>query len=149
MAKKCVAFGVPPELPELLIESDDWWIKPIEMLCHNWALIGPNKNDCVTVYFFHDAATTDPATNAARWIRVIDSLKFALRTNAIHALEQNHFMEVKTSLNTYPDLDWGMQPVGRYYYPHPETKGIYSSGEYWDSRHDKVDSLRRRSAPIS
>ena len=129
------------ESSELQIESAHWWVKPIEMLCHNWALIGPDKNGCVTVYFFHDAAPTDPIHTAARWVRVIDSLQFSSETGAIEALKLNGFMEVERSRERYPELDWGLQPIGRYCYPHPEAKGIYSSGQYWLSSLDKVTSF--------
>ena len=133
------------ESSELPIESADWWVKPIEMLCHNWALIGPDKNGCVTVYFFHDAPPANPLQTIARSVRVIDSLKFSSQTDAMEALKLNGFMEVERSRERYPELDWGLQPIGRYYYPHPEAKGIYSSGQYWVSSLDKVNSFRNGS----
>ena len=106
------------------------------MLCHNWALIGLNKNDSVTVYFFHDTPPTDHTGTETRWIPVIDSLKFSSSADAICALRRNDFMEVAGNRDANPYIDWGMQPIGRYYYPNPDAKGVYSSGEYWINRAD-------------
>jgi len=36
-----------------LLQSGDFWVKIVEMLQHNWALIEP-QGDKVTVYFLHD-----------------------------------------------------------------------------------------------
>ena len=43
---------------EIKIESKTWWVKPIEMLVQNWALIEENSKNKFTAYFFHDRGTT-------------------------------------------------------------------------------------------
>jgi hypothetical protein len=43
---------------EMKIVSKTWWVKPIEMLVHNWALIEENSKNKFTIYFFHDRGTT-------------------------------------------------------------------------------------------
>ena len=134
MTKHSTLSKIPPDASELTIDSHDWWVKVISMLCHNWALIGSDKNGRVTVYFFHDSPATDNARAQTRWIRVIDSLEFSSRANALCALRQNDFMELDGNRDASPYIDWGMQPIGRYYYPNPDAKGVYSSGEYWINR---------------
>lgn len=140
-------FAFPPEPPIFRIKSKDWWVKVVGMLCHNWALLEQSKNAVVTVYFFHDQSPSDRRKAAVNcknknytgtWlargdrVRIIDSLKFESQSDANDALERNGFMRVtKDNRAANPDLDWDMQPQGRYYYDHPEGKGIYSSGEYW------------------
>jgi hypothetical protein len=37
---------------EIKIVSKTWWVKPIEMLVHNWALIEEDSKYKFTVYFF-------------------------------------------------------------------------------------------------
>ena len=122
---------------EKRISSTDWWVKPIEMLVHNWALIEEDSKSNFIVYFFHDSGTTKgggESRNPFRQLRqesgyiaIIDSLEFNSRGAAERALRNNHF-ELMSQL---PGPWQGQQPIGKVYDARKYEQGIYSNSGYW------------------
>ena len=117
------------------IITRDWWVKPIGMLVHNWALIEENPRGTVTVYFFHDEGSVKgggehpspyPLSEIQKLAAVVDSLDFQSMADAIAGLEDNGFRR----LAEYPGPWQGMEPVGDFYDARPYEPGIYSKGGY-------------------
>jgi hypothetical protein len=118
------------------ISTRDWWVKPIGMLVHNWALIEESSPGTVTVYFFHDKGSTRGGGEQANPYRlseiqglvaVVDSLDFQSQADAIARLDGNGFRR----LAEYPGPWQGIEPVGDFYDARPYESGIYSKGGYW------------------
>lgn len=123
------------------IKSRTWWLKPISMLCHNWALVEPTPGGSVIVYFFHDlgnaAHPRDRLRGRFKMSAIIDSLEFATEAQANRALQCNSFMLL--AKNRGPWI--GMQPRRPFFdNRHPEL-GIYSKEGYWDS--SEIQDWRR------
>jgi hypothetical protein len=105
------------EAPPAIISSD-LWIKVIEMLQQNWAVIEPGRPDGVRVYFIDDGGG------------VFDELTFPSRDAAAKALILNGFERYALSPDLRrlaappsPPFRWRDHPNGR----------IYSSGRFWRS----------------
>jgi len=64
---------------KISIRSQDYWIKIVEMLQHNWALIEENYDKSVRVYFITDAST------------VFDQMDFSSKKEAKLGLRRNGF----------------------------------------------------------
>lgn len=122
---------------ELKIASRTWWVKPIDMLVHNWALIEDISDHRFTVYFFHDRGTTigggkqpNPFKHLRQengYVAVVDSLTFDSRRLSEIALRRNDF----ELLSKLPGPWTGEQPEGIFFDARKYEKGIYSSGDYW------------------
>ena len=74
--------------PPFILETNEWWVKPLAMLQHNWALIDDSSTP-VSVYFFHDGGTTKNLSNFSfrsfddeKFISIVDSLDFPSRVAA-------------------------------------------------------------------
>ena len=120
----------------LNIAIRDWWVKPIEMLVHNWALIEESSPGTITVYFFHDEGSVkgggeQPSpyrlSEIQGLVAVVDSLDFQSQADAVAGLRDNGFRR----LAKYPGPWQGMEPVGDFYDARPYEPGIYSKGGYW------------------
>jgi len=99
------------------IQSRDYWVKVVEMLQQNWALIDPGtKDEGVIVYFVHDRSG------------VFDRLVFSSREVAEAALRRNGF----SKFDDDPQLRGFLTPPPP---PFREAKhpngSIYSSGRFW------------------
>ena len=97
---------------------DDPWVKIVDMLQHNWALIDIEATGSVRVLFFHDGGV------------IFDKMEFASEAVAAAALQRNGFRrwsespELQEFVQLPPDqLEWGTHPNG----------DIYSSGRFWKS----------------
>jgi hypothetical protein len=100
------------------ILRDDFWVKVIEMLQQNWALIEPMPSGDVCVYFVDDSSG------------VFDQLTFSSEKDAAFALKLNGFSRFADDKKLQSFLT---PPSGPYYQrPHPNGP-IYSSGQYWKS----------------
>ena len=121
----------PPLLP---IISHDWWVKVLEMLQHNWALIEELDGKYI-VYFFHDLGTTKrfPKEYTLRQLRnrcaVVDSLEFDSLEDAQGALRRNDFERLEENPGPWD----GYQPHGNFYDARGGEEGIYSKAGYWVS----------------
>ena len=98
------------------IQSRDYWIKIVEMLQHNWALIEENSDQSVTVYFITDAST------------VFGQMDFASKEEAKIGLRRNGFERYEDD----PSFKRIAAPPPPPFTPYwDKTRNIYSSGKFW------------------
>ena len=101
---------------EYNFQSLDYWLKIVEMLQQNWALIEENSDQSATVYFITDAST------------VFDQMNFASKKEAIMGLRRNGFERYED----YPSYKTFVIPPKMPYTTHwDKSRKIYSSGKYW------------------
>ena len=98
------------------IKSDDFWVKVVEMLQQNWALIEEKPDGGVYVHFIGDTSG------------VFDELSFPLADDATAALRRNGFEHFANDARLQSFLRPPEPPFHRQ--PHPNGP-IYSSGRYW------------------
>lgn len=97
------------------IKSEKYWVKIVEFLQHNWALIESNDiNDKVTVFFIQDAS------------KIFDKIEFKKIEEAELALRKNGFKLYLNENENYSDF---IVPPKKPYGESPRP--IYSSGQYW------------------
>jgi len=113
--------------------ASEWWVKPLAMLQHNWAVID-DESQSVTVYFFHDGGTTKNPTgfvfrskDAEKYIAIVDSLSFSSPSQAQAALLENGFRKVEA----VDDFFAARQPKGIVFDARHSEPGIYSKQGYW------------------
>ena len=113
--------------------ASEWWVKPLAMLQHNWAVID-GGSDSVAVYFFHDGGTTKNPSgfvfrskDAERCIAIVDSLSFSSLSQAQAALVGNGFRKVEA----VDDFFAARQPKGIVFDARHSEPGIYSKQGYW------------------
>ena len=101
---------------QIQIFSRDFWVKIVEFLQQNWALIDERPDGACTVYFLSDTSG------------VFDRMEFGSSADAIAALQRNGFQRFadNAELATFlcppdPPFAWRDHPNGR----------IYSSGRFW------------------
>jgi hypothetical protein len=98
------------------IKIDDFWVKVVEMLQQNWAIIEPEATGGVRAYFISDASG------------VFDEIVFPSAEDAVGALLRNGFRRYADS----PDLQSFLQPPRAPFYRSAHPNGpIYSSGRFW------------------
>lgn len=95
------------------IQSADYWVKLIEMLQQNWALLEPEKNGAVRVYFILDDSG------------VFDELAFSSESAAHEQLGRNGFRRFAESDRHF--LLPPSPPFKRTTFHGP----VYSSGRFW------------------
>lgn len=100
----------------MVIKSKVFWVKVVDFLRMNWALIDSNKDGTCTVYFLGDTGG------------VFDAIHFPSIDEATNGLLRNRFFifddseEAKEILTPpRPPFEWRDHPAGR----------IYSSGRFW------------------
>lgn len=98
---------------EVKIQSNDFWVKIVEFLQQNWALIDEHENNTI-VWFIHDASG------------VFDKLEFKNHNDAIIGLEKNGFKRYLDPTENFTEF---IIPPKRPFFNSP--KNIYSSGKYW------------------
>ena len=114
------------------ISSNDWWVKVLGMLQHNWALID-ESNGSFTIYFFHDEGFAMGLPRGFTLIQVrnrcavIDSLEFRTLDEAKEALRRNGFERLEDNPGPWD----GYQPYGNFYDARDIEDGIYSKAGYW------------------
>jgi hypothetical protein len=97
------------------IHSSDFWVKVVEMLQQNWALI--EADACGTrVYFINDASG------------VFDEIVFSSADMAVEALSRNGFMRLAGNNELKSFLNPPGAPFRRVVHPNGP---IYSSGRFW------------------
>ena len=117
-------------LPPIAINAADWWLKPIAMLQHNWALLEETSNGA-ELFFWHDGGLTlvfQSYKNGYRDVGiVVDSLKFETKASALEALCRNGFaLEKELGL----DLT-GSRPKRPFFDGRSVEQGIYSKLGHW------------------
>ena len=100
------------------IQSDDFWVKVVEMLQQNWALIEPASSGGVCVYFIGDTSG------------VFDEINFPSADDAFTALKRNGFSRYVDDQKLQSFLSPPSAPFHRDAHPNGP---IYSSGRYWKS----------------
>lgn len=98
------------------IESRDYWVKVIEMLQQNWALIDTTENGCI-LFFVHDLSG------------VFDRIEFDSVREAELALRRNGFRRFSEDKRFAEFLAVPEPPF--FEDEHPNGP-IYSSGQYWN-----------------
>ncbi|MEY4299652.1 MAG: hypothetical protein RIR25_888 [Verrucomicrobiota bacterium] len=98
----------------LSIQSRDFWVKVVEVLQQNWALIEP-EGGSVTVYFIHDLGG------------VFDQLTFDSLREAQAVLRSNGFRRYDELLTLAEIVQPPAEPFHRT--QHPDGP-IYSSGRF-------------------
>jgi hypothetical protein len=101
---------------EICIGSRDFWVKLVEMLQQNWALIEETEKSC-RVWFLTDCGG------------VFDEMDFADRAEAERSLIRNGFCRYVDNPNLSTFLDLPQPPYRRG--EHMNGR-IYSSGRFWD-----------------
>jgi hypothetical protein len=97
------------------IKSADFWVKVIEMLQQNWALID-EEPEGVRVFFIGDTSG------------VFDEMTFPSIHPARQALGRNGFKRFAD----HPDMQSFLRPPSAPYHRGPHPNGaIYSSGRFW------------------
>ncbi len=110
----------------IIIQSQDYWVKVVEFLQQNWALI-EESSEGVVVYFLSDLS------------KVFDELQFKSIADAEAALLFNRFHRYSESPHLQSFLHCPPPPFIRG--SHPNGR-IYSSGRYW-----RTPFRRRRPDP--
>ena len=100
------------------IKNDDFWVKVVEMLQQNWALVEPTPSAGVCVYFIGDTSG------------VFDEITFQSEDDAINALRRNGF----TRYADDEKLQSFLHPLSAPFHRDQHPNGpIYSLGRYWKS----------------
>jgi len=103
---------------EILTSSKEYWVKIVEFLQQNWALIEQaENNNYVTVFFINDASD------------VFDKIYYSSAEQAEQALLMNGFKlynDPKEDFRKFISI-----PPPPYCSRKYSTRKIYSSGEYW------------------
>jgi hypothetical protein len=104
------------ENDRVLIKSNDFWVKVVEMLQQNWALIDREPDAPAQVFFIHDHSG------------VFDQMLFPSVAVAERALLRNGFERFSAN----PDFAKFLRPpCGPYYRDRHPNGPIYSSGRFW------------------
>jgi len=98
------------------IESRDFWVKIIEMLQQNWALIENNVDQTVTVYFITDTS------------KIFDQMNFSSKKEAKKGLRRNGFIRYDEDPSFKRFIKTPEPPFVPY---RDDTRNIYSSGKFW------------------
>jgi hypothetical protein len=97
------------------IHSSDFWVKVVEMLQQNWALI--EADDCGTrVYFINDVSG------------IFDEIVFRSADAAVEGLSRNGFLRLAEHNELQSFLNPPGAPFRRVVHPNGP---IYSSGRFW------------------
>jgi hypothetical protein len=100
------------------IESQDFWVKVVDMLQQNWAVIEPTPAVGVRVHFISDTSG------------VFDEIAFPSTIKASRALHRNGFR----GFSDEPDLQSFLRQPSAPFHRSPHPNGpIYSSGRFWQS----------------
>jgi hypothetical protein len=106
------------ERGNVLIDSRDFWVKVVEFLQHNWALIEYKHAGEVLIYFITDKSG------------VFDEIAFGSAADGVAALRRNGFRRYADD----PDLQSFLRPPPAPFHRRPHPNGpIYSSGRFWKS----------------
>jgi hypothetical protein len=100
----------------VLIKNDDFWVKVVEMLQQNWALIDIEPDSSARVFFISDTSG------------VFDEMVFPSALEAERSLERNGFRRFAVSVDLQSFLRPPLVPFHRAAHPNGP---IYSSGRFW------------------
>lgn len=106
------------------IKSRDYWVKIVEMLQQNWALIDSEGDESVRVFFFHDLSG------------VFDEMTFQTREEACMQLRWNGFERLIDNKELREFFRYPPEPPF-WRAEHPNGR-IYSSGRFWRDYHKEL-----------
>ncbi len=119
LREKFVATGGARTMSETVeIKSQDFWVKVVEMLQQNWALVDCQEDNSVRVCFVNDTSG------------VFDEMGFQSINHAETALKRNGFCRFSSALDLQTFLRPPNPPFRRANHPNGP---IYSSGRFWRS----------------
>lgn len=98
---------------EIEIKSDEFWVKIVDFLQQNWALI-EQKEGKFSVSFVNDGSG------------VFDKLEFDNEQEAINGLVRNGFKKYSDPIEDFTQF---IKPPARPFFESPKI--IYSNGLYW------------------
>jgi hypothetical protein len=102
----------------IVLESNDYWVKIVDFLQHNWALIEENdSSDHVTIYFSGDTS----------W--VFDILSYPCKEEAEIALKRNGFEQYLDPHENFKEFISCPQPS--FHWSEHHNGRMYSFGRYW------------------
>lgn len=102
--------------PRIEIRSRDYWVKVVEFLQQNWALIDVQHDRSAVIYFMHDLGG------------VFDQISVSSLDDARIALKRNGFEHFASTPSLQEFLHPPTEPFRREKHPNGE---IYSSGRFW------------------
>ena len=102
---------------EIDLRTDFFWIKVVEMLQHNWAVIRETRRKEIEIIFFHDGSV------------VFDKITCKSRRQAEVDLGRNGFLPYDDPHEDFHDFV--AKPVGPFLMGRESRRPIYSSGEFW------------------
>lgn len=103
---------------EIILKNSEYWVKIVEFLQQNWALIEPNQNgEGVKIYFFGDTSG------------IFDIIDYPNKEQAEEALLRNGFRLYDDPLENFKEFI-GRPQTPFHWREHPNGK-IYSSGRFW------------------
>ena len=115
------------------LNTGEWWVKPLAMLQHNWAVIDDSAPP-TSVYFFHDGgAAKHPSgyvfrsKDKEKFIAIVDSLNFESHSKAEEALRLNGFSKLEDECHPFA----AYKPQGTVFDARSTETGIYSKEGYW------------------
>jgi hypothetical protein len=98
------------------LRTDDFWVKVVDVLVHNWAVVRPTSSSAPELVFFDNRS------------RVFDTMRFADVDEAIAGLRRNGF-------EPYDEIGGFRKILPKPRPPFIMERGnfrpVYSSGEYW------------------
>jgi hypothetical protein len=97
------------------IKSEEFWVKIVDMLQQNWALIEVDeRNNKATIFFIHDGSG------------IFDKLEFNSVRDAEKGLLRNGFKKYLDENENFAEF---IIPPKKQFFESP--RNIYSSGQYW------------------
>ena len=98
------------------IHNTDYWVKVVDFLQQNWALIDQDSDGRARIFFINDTSG------------IFDELAFESPNHAREALMANRFREFSNSPDLQSHLHPPLAPFHRTSHPNGP---IYSSGRFW------------------
>ena len=107
------------------INDREYWVKLVEMLQQNWALVEDNPSSGVTIYFLLD---NDGLYASDDGSQIFDEISYSSREEAFDQLARNGFQV----FDKFPNSNLRLRPPPPPFFlgEHPNGK-IYSSGRFW------------------
>ena len=102
--------------PKTVIHNADYWVKVVEFLQQNWALVDEDADGRSRIFFINDASG------------IFDELVCETPNEAREALIRNRFLEFSASADLQSFLRPPPAPFHRGTHPNGP---IYSSGRFW------------------
>jgi len=108
------------------INDREYWVKLVEMLQQNWALVEDNPPSGATIYFLLDNDGLNATDDGSQ---IFDEISYPSREVACRQLARNGF---QVFADTSSNLQKMLKPPPPPFYQGEHQNGrIYSSGRFW------------------